>query len=149
MLKLEYHAEGERVTQLAMWVGRATYAANHQATQPHRDSEASRVAAEASKKRRAAAKAAAVTAAAGNPSPPPRIVFARPVALGRHTLVQAEQGWRCTTCKRTSAKWKTIAPAQCDGSAARRWADKAAALADRDIIDGGGHRRILSGDVLW
>ena len=108
-IRLDYHAEEERAAQLAMWVGRVTHAANHQETQPHRDSEASRVTAEASKRRRAAAKAAA---AVDTPLPLPRIVFARPVALGGHSLIRDGQGWRCTTCKKASAKWKTLAPAQ-------------------------------------
>jgi hypothetical protein len=42
-----------------------------------------------------------------------------------------------------------IASKRCDGSAAVRWALKAQLLADRGVSVGGGHSRMLSGDVMW
>jgi hypothetical protein len=80
-------------------------------------------------------------------------VFARPVACGGHVLVQEtkgeRKGWKCATCKRGSATWRAIAGERCGGSAAVRWAEKAQLLADRGISVGGGHARMLSGEVIW
>jgi hypothetical protein len=79
--------------------------------------------------------------------------FARPVACGGHTLIQEasgpRRGWKCTTCKRYSAKWRAIAGEKCGGSAALRWAEKAQQLADRGLALGGGHARMLSGNLVW
>ena len=52
-------------------------------------------------------------------------------------------------CRRRSAKWADIAPKRCDGSAAVQWAKRAAAVAGCGGRDGGGHRRMLSADVIW
>jgi hypothetical protein len=80
-------------------------------------------------------------------------MFARPAALGGHTLVQEHKserrGWRCTSCKCSSGEWRTIAPNKCEGSAAVRWALKAQLLANNGMALGGGHTRMLSGDVMW
>jgi hypothetical protein len=80
-------------------------------------------------------------------------VFARPVSLGGHSLVlehkSERRGWRCTVCKCASGQWRTIAPNRCEGSAAVRWAHKAQLLAEHGVAVGGGHSRLLSGDVMW
>jgi hypothetical protein len=80
-------------------------------------------------------------------------IFARPSACGGHVLGQEDstsrKGWKCSVCKRCSASWRAIAGEKCRGSAAVRWAEKAQLLAERGISIGGGHSRLLSGDVMW
>ena len=126
--------EAHAIEQAARWLGIVTYTANHRPEAPHRDSEASRHSVRQAPRPRARQR---------------RAVDARPVALGGHSLVRSGNGWRCTTCKRSSAKWARLAPAQCAGSAALRWARQAESMAACGGSDGGGHHRVLSGDVLW
>ena len=80
---------------------------------------------------------------------PPRVLTARPVQLGGHALVPAGRGWRCTACRKHSASFGRLCGGRCQGSAASRWAARACADAAMGRADGGGHRRMLSGDVLW
>ena len=126
-----------------MWVGVVTYEANHRPHEPHRDSEASRAAAAREARRRAALRAGR--------RPPGQAARreARPVGLGGHHLLWAGDAWACAMCRRRSAKWDAIAPKRCEGSAAVLWAKRAAAVAGRGGRDGGGHRRMMSADVIW
>ncbi len=61
----------------------------------------------------------------------------------------AGDAWVCAMCRRRSAKWADIAPKRCEGSAAIQWAKRAAAVAGSGGRDGGGHRRMMSADVIW
>ena len=60
-----------------------------------------------------------------------------------------KQGWSCTVCRVWSAKWKSLAPEICKGSAAEKWALKSVEAASNGGRAGAGHRRMLSGNVLW
>ena len=55
---------------------------------------------------------------------------------------------RCTICRVASAKPR-FCMTRCKGSAADKWAKAAVTMADNGIADGGGHERMLSGDVIW
>ena len=124
------------VISTAKWLGRVTYEANHRTEEPHRDSQASRlkrVSNARSCKRRVKLEA----------------IEARPEALGGHSLECVAGVWACKMCRYRSKGWENIAPSCCSGSAASRWAAKARMLAEHDHVDGGGHRRMLSGDLIW
>ena len=124
-----------------MWVGRVTHLANHQVQAPFRDSVASR----------AMANTQRTSSAQRRGSAPIRRRRAelRPIDLGGHCLRQRGKYWSCVVCLRKSTTWNAIAPQRCTGDAAVRWAKKAEALAQHGVIDGGGHRRMLSGQVMW
>ena len=81
------------------------------------------------------------------------MIVARPPCLGGHTLTVTTNGTghrvnRCTVCRVTSAK-PTFCMTRCKGSAVDRWAKVAKMMADNGVTDGGGHSRMLSGDVIW
>jgi hypothetical protein len=73
----------------------------------------------------------------------------RPVQLGGHDLRLFGGLWKCSICKRSTATFKALCGRKCEGSAVKVWAARAEADASRGRADGGGHRRMLSGDVLW
>ncbi|HUU60977.1 MAG TPA: reverse transcriptase domain-containing protein, partial [Acidimicrobiia bacterium] len=126
------------VTHTAMWLARATFAANNHEDPPHRDAEVSR------------AKAIERNNASVGPARRRRAAQeARPPALGGHTLVQTDGGMACRVCRHQSARGHRFAAERCPGSRATLWAALAQRAADVDRIDGGGHRRMLSGDLLW
>ena len=84
------------------------------------------------------------------------MIVARPVCLGGHDLLPlanrngAEQSgmMRCSICRQSSAKPR-FCMARCKGSAASKWAEAAKRMADNGVVDGGGHTRMISGDVIW
>lgn len=129
----------------AKWIARATYLANNLEAYPFSDSEASRRAADLAQAKR--------TREGKKPKRLKPAAIARPVALGGHVLVEAAwgatSGWRCSLCRLRSANWNKIAPSSCSGSAARRWADSATRMAEAGATNGRGHRRVLSGEVVW
>ena len=127
---------------IAVLVARATHLASNMPDLPTRDAGTSRAAAVASRKRKLIAIGGELVRRL------PRRVAARPLELGGHKLVQRGGRWLCLVCKR-SARWEAIAPRACVESAAKRWARKAELLADTGRPDGGGHTRVLSGEVLW
>ncbi len=55
----------------------------------------------------------------------------------------------CAVCRRQSRKVAAFVRGRCAGSAATRWADRAAADAQAGIQIGGGHQRRMSGEVVW
>ena len=151
-------------TARAKWIARATREANNLPHFPFSDSESSRKAAEEARKKKLKAKAEGD----GKSKPPLKVAaFARSPALGGHALEDHSvhrrvkhgsegimksvtvKAWRCTLCRLTSTKWHSFAPARCPGSAAFRWADKAAIAADNAQTTGAGHQRMISGDVVW
>ena len=79
--------------------------------------------------------------------------FERPVALGGHILEQTcpgkRMGWRCSTCKCTSASRAKLAEQRCSGSAVVKWSQKAASLFESGSVIDPGHLKLLSGDILW
>ena len=132
--------------EAARWIGEITYTANHRDEPPFRDSVASRAMAIKAKIGRAKAK-------------PPKIVpmiVARPACLGGHDLLPlanrngAKQSgvMRCSICRQSSAKPR-FCMSRCKGSAASKWAEVAKRMADNRVVDGGGHTRMISGDVIW
>ena len=138
------HAErDERTTRMARWIGRVTYEANHRPTPPHRDSVASRAVANQ------AARARTVASGDRRHHDGPVVHHARPVALGGHHLSWTGRSWECAICRRHAKRWGAIAPRRCPGSAALLWAQRAEAISKRGGRDGGGHRRMLSADVVW
>ena len=52
-------------------------------------------------------------------------------------------------CKARPKAYAKIAPNRCRGSAVERWAAKAQAMAIDSVGDAGGHKRVLSGDLMW
>ena len=46
----------------------------------------------------------------------------RSAANGGHSLQRCDKGWRCLTCKVTSATWASLATQSCKGHATDRWA---------------------------
>ena len=131
----------------AIWIARATVLANNLPHFPFSDSGSSRASAdkmkaEKLKRKELGSKKHAKTA------------FARPVELGGHTLVPIETngeavGWRCTTCRARSVLWEKLAPMKCDGSKAEEWARRAVKAAEDEQLIGAGHRRAISGVVIW
>jgi hypothetical protein len=82
-------------------------------------------------------------------APPPRVLIIRPVPLGGHDLRREGSNWRCAICKHATATFTALCGRKCTGSAVSVWAARAVADAARGRADGGGHRRMLSGDILW
>ena len=133
--------------EAARWIGEITYSANHRTEAPFRDSEASRLLAAGANIGRPKAK---------GPKMRPMIV-ARPFCLGGHALspvavkrVGSEKGGieRCSICRQSSSKPR-FCMSRCKGSAATKWAEAARRMADNGVIDGGGHARMISGEVIW
>lgn len=125
----------------ARWAARAAELAYNSATFPHRDSTACRLKALQQKTKR-------------NVKPHKHVTtHARRVQLGGHRLARVEAGtksvWRCTACRVSSAAWSKIAGQRCQGSAVHRWAHQASMWADSGVVQGGGHTRVMSGDVIW
>lgn len=104
----------KRAEAAARWFVYATWAANHQRKAPKRNTEASRASARAAN--------IAVGSKAKCTTRWKELVEQRPVALGGHCLTRSANAWHCTTCKRWSKAWNTIAPQLCTGSVAVRWA---------------------------
>jgi hypothetical protein len=80
---------------------------------------------------------------------PVRALAIRPVPLGGHDLRLVGKMWRCCICKHSTATFSSLCGRKCAGSAVAAWAARAVEDAARGRSDGGGHRRMLSGDVLW
>lgn len=141
-VRTEIRKRDELVTLTARLVARITYEAGHQTLPPQRDTDASRATAAAAARMR--------QQAAHEQLPRDVVVVApRPLLLGGHALVAIVGGWTCLVCKARSKHWRLLAPGRCGGSAALRWATLAQTLAANGLHDGGGHSRVLSGDVLW
>jgi hypothetical protein len=117
------------VEATAKWIATATFEAGHQAITPFRDSEASRGAAVAAAKLR--------KNAAQRPLTRVKTSVTRPLALGGHDLRRQGGIWECRTCKRKSKMRCKLAPWRCEGSVVRKW------------VDGCGHTRVMSGEVIW
>ena len=58
-------------------------------------------------------------------------------------------GWRCTACRARTMQWDKLDPKTCDGSMVEEWARRAVRAAEDERIIGAGHRRALSGEVVW
>ena len=136
--------QGRLIEHTARWVAWATWAASHQSVRPSRDTEASRAVAAAARRQRAQARRAS-----GGRDSRAKVPALRPAALGGHRLSRSGGCWSCKVCKAKSKQYWKLAPQRCAGPALARWAEKARALAGQHPADGGGHSRVLSGDVLW
>ena len=137
----EHHQLVERT---ARWIARATWAAGHQTVRPLRDTDASRAAAVAAARQRAQERGSCDRRGRSS-----KVVELRPVALGGHSLRHGGVYWSCKRCKARSKQYSKLAPQVCTGSAMLRWAEKAQTLTGTGIGDGGGHSRVLSGDLVW
>ena len=131
----------------AMWIARATVLANNLPSFPFSDSGSSRAMADKAKAERLRKKEVGSKKRAAN-------MFERPVELGGHTLVPVVRDgvcteWRCTTCRTRSGQWEQLAPKTCEGSKVEEWARRAVQAAEDEQIIGAGHRRALSGEVVW
>ena len=147
----EWKSCHETTKQRSMWIARATTEANNLPNYPFSDSESSRRAAEEAKRLRAKEKAQKAT---NHPQAAlKKMVVVRPPALGGHTMGSPTNSgdgeWRCSVCIGTSRSWKRFAPAKCPGSAVVKWDEKAIEVAERGEAMGTGHRRMISGDVIW
>ena len=105
----------------AMWLARATWAANNCEEAPFRDTEASQWRADLSKKEIRAKKAAAAAELALNP-------LARgPLNLRGHDPIQVLQlsgirsGWRCSICRKNSSSKKLLVRNRCTGCPVEKW----------------------------
>ena len=128
-LKIKQHSQ--LVAAVSTWIGHAGVIANAKGM---RDSTA--CPAESGRRRARNALRPKLTKA-----PKPLILDARPLALGGHALVECPTGWKCTTCRVASAEWNRIAPKCCSGSAAAKWAVRAAEDDGRGIHHDGSHVR--------
>ena len=81
--------------------------------------------------------------------PKPLVEDARPPALGGHSLVACDTGWKCTVCRVTSAEWNRIAPRRCNGSILAKWAARDEADEDKGMHHHASHTRWLSGDLVF
>ena len=138
----------------AMWVARATLLANGRTSEPARDTQASRLkaaAAAADKRKLAAARIFNGTLYRGwNPQTGKRTtVLQRSAANGGHNLQRCDKGWRCSTCKVTSATWASLATQSCKGHATDRWAG--VALNRTQPGDGADtvHKLVVSEPLTW
>ncbi len=131
------------VADVARWIGIATASANAQPGPVVRDSTGTLGRLYGRRGKRGA------STGSRRPPLPPRLVEPRPPSLGGHVIVRDARVARCIVCRRRSRRWDLFARGRCSGSAAARWADRAVADAEHDVADGGGHRRLLAGDVIW
>jgi hypothetical protein len=147
-LRSRIAALDERVTQQATWVAHATLLANGCRMDDgvaRRDATTTPAAL-----RRPRLGAATLLTQHGTRKRPRAAAPApRPEQLGGHRLELRGRLTACLVCRRASRHAATFAAQRCRGSAAARWAERAADDADRGIADGGGHRRRLTGSVLW
>jgi hypothetical protein len=132
--------QAKLVATVARWIGIASALAN---THDARDSTACPA---KSRQRRTAA---AIAAALKPKKQRDAVRDPRPPALGGHTLVATAEGWKCATCRRTSASWNRLAAYACPGSAVARWANRAADDHNKGILHHQGHSRWLSDDTIW
>jgi hypothetical protein len=135
-------AQEELVRCTAKLIAEMTWAANHQAQEPLRDTDASRA---------AAAQAALLKAQTAKPKRGKwrKDVELRPLSLGGHDLQKNGDWWKCTVCKLQTRSWVKMAPKECLGSCARKWAEKAKQFADNGTVIGDNHTRAFSGEVVW
>ena len=135
-------AQEKLVEDTAKLIAEMTWAANHQTQEPLCDTDASRA---------AAAQAALIKARTAKPKRGKwkKVVELRPPTLGGHDLRKHGSWWRCTTCKRQSSSWCKIAPKECEGSCARKWAESAKKFAEQETTLGEGLVRAFSGDMAW
>lgn len=126
----------------ARWVARATHLTGHQEAPPFRDTEASRQLAAVAAKQRAGQRHA-------GGQPRRAAVSVCPAALGGHSIRRDAGLWVCTCCPKKSKSFHKLAPKRCDGSAAAMWAMKTRAMDSRGVAQGGGHQRMLIGELLW
>jgi hypothetical protein len=139
-----------RVTRQARWVGQVTRAANHFRVPGPTEGD------EGSYRRDSTARDARVRAAhaeyadggVGRLKRPRGVVEPRPVQLGGHQRVRRNGRWFCLAC-RAFSRLPRFASQRCRGSAVQAWAERASADAGRDVVDGGGHARRLTGPLLW
>ncbi len=73
----------------------------------------------------------------------------RPQHLGGHALAKVDGCWRCEICRRRSATQMPFAAQRCPGTAASRWAARAAEIAAGGNEAGGSHRRVANGALIW
>lgn len=136
-------AQEKLVEETVRLVAEMAWAANHQAQEPFRDTDASRT---------AAAQAAALKRQAGMAQRKrckwTKVVELCPPTLGGHKRRRNGCWRRCTVCKQHIRKWAKIAPKECTGSCARRWAERAKMLADQGTMVRFGHTRAFSARSL-
>ena len=138
-----YVASMQWVAVLAGWIGRATFAANHGAEEPYRDSTAEK-----------AVRWAIDAGGEGAGGTRSRVgqqekKLLRPLHLGGHSLKWGGAGWSCSICNKASWAWNTLAGRLCGGSAAGLWARRARVLGGHGGSDGAGHVRAHRGGVVW
>jgi hypothetical protein len=138
------------VTQQARWVGQVTCAANHFRVPglPEDDEGSYRRDSTARDARARAAHTEHTSGGRGRLKRPRCVVEPRPVQLGGHQRVRRDGRWFCLAC-RAFSRLPRFASQRCRGSAVQAWAERASADAERDVVDGGGHARRLTGPVLW
>lgn len=123
---------------LVRWIGTVGYLANHSEATPSRDIEASL-------KIGLAAVVARRSLRIGGVSRRRATVVARPSALGCHQLLLADTNrWNCSLCKRSSKRWASLAPGQCEGWLAKRLAIRTKAIVDSLWGRIGDRARLLS-----
>lgn len=134
--------------------------ANHQPSDPIRDTQASKAkAAEAAARKR---KLKRTTAEQDPPQLPGQTTSlpaipntngnkpeARSANLGGHVLERTTHGWWCTVCKVKSLSWDKLAPQGCKGNAPVTWSVKAFERAGASRTPHKKHVAVKSGPVFW
>ena len=83
------------------------------------------------------------------PRPPPADPAPRAPALGGHVIRLSGSRAFCNACRQSSPQLAKFAAMRCPGSTALRWARVAASHARLGVRLGSGHRRAISGSVVW
>ena len=143
----------EQTRATAMWIARATWAANNCEEPPFRDTEASQWRADLSRKEIRAKKAAAAAELALNP------LAKGPLNLHGHDPIQVLQlsgirsGWRCSICRKNSSSKKLLVHRRCTGCPIEKWSKVSNDDDDDDeappLKPVQKHVRMKSGNVIW
>ena len=123
----DFHRERNEVARLAVWVARATVAANQGKEWPYRDSLPT-------------ARPRGLQAR-GRRRKKPEEVMLRPIQLGGHQLERLDSKVKCAMCKKMSSSLARMARGRCKGAAAVHWANRARILGGCGGSYGAGHMR--------
>ncbi len=144
LVRARVGARRDAACDLALALGRLTWAANHAPSPPARDSTPP-----------LRGQASLDVDTIGGQAPPVTARAARedrPVYLGGHDLFRDAHGrWKCAVCLTTARVRSTMAAARCPGSAVQRWAT--AAASGDDYAQGPDehvrHARCVTGSIVW
>ena len=151
-VKAAIKAHNELVTDNAMWIARATVIANQQASDPFRDTQASKkkAAEAAAVKRKLKAEQKKISPITWNPQTGKRSTTKlRPTKDGGHVLHRRGTGWWCVTCRAKSLTWSRLAPQTCRGRATDTWSAKEHERSLSAGTPGNKHCIVVSHPLFW